>query len=388
MKHKFIKKIKSFSRRFKSLRKRTKVLIILLFIFLVCIFAVPFLGLKVVCPLISDSSKSEFIVNEKIDRPNISIEGYNRPEESTYLTFPEWHLVYIPEEYADWIKDKRPSEFPYFSSIGQFWKGYCNVYEITKEQYSFNIGNHFMLWVIGTSSTIEFGIKGIYENSIGRFTEWTSSYSKTEEDEFSYRFNKEYVNFLYDIPWYEFTFADKFSELWKETDIIGPNIIRKLERRGILSLELGIKTIYGGIIKLGTRLIYGKAPLEIYVSIGNASEDLFVKYPQIEKVDNLSEGEYIVKIPRYRKFTEIMPELSQEGIVFIDIAGNDEIFLTIIAPVDWYYALDKSESLFEMKLLTNQSLKRIGVKAEVNSLHNILIELKNQGIKIEHIYDY
>ncbi len=389
MKRKFIKKLKSFSRGFKRLRKRTKVLIILFFIFLLFLFVAPFFGLKVMCPFISDVSKSELVINEKIDRGDINIEGYNRPEESTYLTFTEWHLVYISEEYANWVKDERPSEFPYFSSIGQFWKGYCNVYEITKKQYRFNLGNHFMLWVIGTSSSIEFGVKGIYENSIGRFTEWTSSYTRTEEDEFAYRFNKEYVDFLYDVPWYEFSFAGKFGELWKETDIIGPNILRKLERRGILSLELGIKTIYGVIIKLGTRLLYETAPLEIYASVENTSEDLFIKYPELKKVIELEDSsKHIIKIPRYRMFTEIVPKLSRDGVNFIDIAGNDEIFFTIIAPVDRYYTLDKSESLFEMELLTNQNLKRIGVRAEVSSLHKILIELENQDIKIEHIYDY
>lgn len=388
MQNTLTKRLKSFSRKVKNLKRRTKILIILLFILLACLIIVPFLGLKVICPIINDVSKSELIIDEKIDRSSINIEDYNRPEESTYLTFPEWHLVYIPEEYANWIKDRRPSEFPYFSSIGQFWKGYCNVYEITKEKYPFNIGNHFMLGVIGTSSTIEFGVKGIYENSIGRFTEWTSSYTRTQEDEFAYKFNKEYVDFLYDVPWYEFSFATKFIELWKETDILGPNIIRKLERRGILSLELGIKTIYGGVIKLGTKLIYGTAPLKIYASVENASESLFIKHSEIEKVEKLSESSYIIKIPRYRKFTETVPKLSKEGVNFIDIAGNDEIFFTIIAPVDWRYALDKSESLFEMRLLTNQYLKRVGVKAEVKSLNDILIKLENQGIKIEHIYDY
>ncbi len=371
----------------KNLIKRTKIILILFIFFLLFLIIVPFFGLKIICPIISDVSVSNLKTKEKIGMGNLNIIGYERPEESTYLTFPEWHLVYIPEEYANWIKDKRPSKFPYFSSIGQFWKGYCDVYEITKEQYGFNIGDHFMLWVIGTSSTVEFGIKGIYENSIGRFTEWTSNYEKTEEDQFAYRFNKEYADFLYDVPWYEFSFSSKFSELWKENKILGPNIVRKLERREILSLELGVKTIYGGIIKLGTRLLYGKAPLEIYASVENISQEIFIKYPEIEDVTEF-DGKEIIKVPRYRKFTELLPKLSKEGVNFIDIAGNDEIFLTIITPKDWNYDLEEGEQLFEMEILTNNKIKRIGVRMPVKSLHEVLPKLEEHEIKIEHIYDY
>lgn len=52
------------------------------------------------------------------------IKGYKRDESQTYLTLPEWYLVYSPAEYAQYLKDKPPSGFPYFGSIRQFW-GYC-----------------------------------------------------------------------------------------------------------------------------------------------------------------------------------------------------------------------------------------------------------------------
>ena len=337
---------------FKSFKKRTKVIIVFILVLFIGIMIIPLLGLKAVCPLINTASTDHLTLNENSYK-NIGISDYNRPEESTYLTFPEWHLVYIPEEYANWLESERPSKFPYFSSMLQFWQGYCNVYEITDKQYGFNMGNHFMIWVIGTSSTLEYGIKGIYENTIGRFTEWTSKYEKTEEDKFAYEFNKEYADFLYDLPWYEFSFADKFVELWKENHLFEHNIIRKWERRGILSMELIIKTIYGGVIKIGTRIVYGKAPLEIYASVENLSSEMLAHYPEIEQISE-NNSEKIIKIPRYGKFTELLPKLSKEGVNFIDIAGNDEIFLTIIAPVNWNYNLEEGESLFEMKILDLQ----------------------------------
>ena len=35
-----------------------------------------------------------------------------RGVEQTYLTFPEWFLVFSPDEYAAFTKDHPPSEFP------------------------------------------------------------------------------------------------------------------------------------------------------------------------------------------------------------------------------------------------------------------------------------
>ena len=66
-----------------------------------------------------------------------------------------------------------------------------------------------MLWVIGTSFTVENAVKGLYENTVGRITEWISSGEQTDEDLFAYQMNKDYVAFIYDYPWYEFSFTKK-----------------------------------------------------------------------------------------------------------------------------------------------------------------------------------
>ena len=40
------------------------------------------------------------------------IPAYQRPEESTYLTYPEWAIVYAAREYAGFVKDHRRAAFP------------------------------------------------------------------------------------------------------------------------------------------------------------------------------------------------------------------------------------------------------------------------------------
>ncbi len=84
------------------------------------------------------------------------VESYVRSEETTYLTYPEWYLVFNPQEYAEFLAKDLPSRFPYFKSIEQFWSGYCEVYGITKNNYEFNADNHIVATVIGASFSVEY----------------------------------------------------------------------------------------------------------------------------------------------------------------------------------------------------------------------------------------
>ena len=40
------------------------------------------------------------------------IPDYYRPESKTYLTLPEWYIVYSTDEYADFIAENSSSDFP------------------------------------------------------------------------------------------------------------------------------------------------------------------------------------------------------------------------------------------------------------------------------------
>ncbi len=53
-----------------------------------------------------------------------ALKDYTRNEDQTFLTLPEWYIVFSSEEYANFLKYNLPSDFPYFSSIIQFWKIY------------------------------------------------------------------------------------------------------------------------------------------------------------------------------------------------------------------------------------------------------------------------
>ncbi len=315
------------------------------------------------------------------------IDGYQRPEEGTYLTFPEWYLVFNPQEYAEFIKTNPPSEFPYFASIGQFWNGYCQVYSMTKNNYDFNVGNHLMIGVIGTSFTVEYAMKGIYENTFGRLTEWISADKKTAEDEYEAKVAKEYGDFIPNKPFYEFTYGDKLVGMWGKTNLWDENMLRKWERKLSFSFEYGVKAIYGWLIGLGTHAVYGVADEVVYAIVERATEDVF-QDSRVKKVKDLGEGSYVITLPHYQGFTDVAPLLAKQNVEFKDIAGNNEILISVIKPNLELDELKGVNYSFEMNILTKPGFKRLVFQARVEDLSAILQQIGSAGYILEHLYDY
>ncbi len=84
-----------------------------------------------------------------------------------------------------------------------------------------------MLAVIGSSFSFEYAIKGAYEKTMGRLTEWLSSHEPVEEDRYASLVAKEYADFVHIRPFYEFSFWKRFKGLWTQTSLWGPHAARK-----------------------------------------------------------------------------------------------------------------------------------------------------------------
>lgn len=130
-----------------------------------------------------------------------------RGVEQTFLTFPEWYLVHSPAEYAVYTTQHPAHEFPFITHIQQLWSSYAAV---TREQiqakYPANLGYHLMIGVIATSTTIEYGLRWAYENTLGRMSWATTSHGLTAEDRYAAQVAQDYVDFIRQQPWYLYDF--------------------------------------------------------------------------------------------------------------------------------------------------------------------------------------
>jgi hypothetical protein len=329
-------------------------------------------------PAVSTNAEARALVD--------AIPGYRRSEEQTYLTLPEWFIVYSADEYGAFVRDRPPSAFPYFGSILQFWRTYCDVYGATRGRYPLNLGYHVATAVIGTSYTLEQALRGAYEHTVGWSTEWSSF--DTAEDALARDVARRYGEFVHSVPFYEFRYWTHLARLWTETPWIGPHLVRKLERRAFLTVEYAIEGGYGWLIRKATAAAYGTEDATIRLWVAELPRTLVETDSRIRIVREIDGGSRVIEIPRYEPFREILVRFAHEGVRVIEIAGSDEILVTAIAPRGGETDVEPGQSLFRMPILTRPDRERLAVRVPVATLHVVLPKLERPDVAIEHVYDY
>lgn len=348
------------------------------------VLSIIILMMLLICNISAQNSKLpiiKFIDTNKYVTSYIP-ESDTRSLDQTILTFPEWYLVYSPEEMAELSKSQTLDRFPFYNSIWQYWDSYLTVSEYARQINSSNWGYHVMLLVIGTSTTIEYFLRGIYENSVGRFTFYLAG--RSEEDDYAANVSSQYATFINYYPWYEFNFWHSLVGLW-HLPLSGENFIRKIERRYILTTDYLAKFLYAKIIGLLTHSAFGVAKLNTIVIINKSPKNLkdIPQYKQLKTIGN----DFMVELPRYDLFKSYALDLAKQDIDFVDIAGNRGFIAVSIISKE-FQETDDCQILFKQEIYTKPGYERVFVITPVRQLSNFLRRSINQQFTIEHIYDY
>ena len=306
---------------------------------------------------------------------------HRRGPEQTFLTYPEWFLVHSPAEYAEYVRDHTPTQFPFIGHTFQFWQGYAAVTRATRS-YPFNFGYHVMVMVIGTSTSVEYVIRAAYETLIGRLSELTAPRRLSEEDRYAAMVAQAYVDFIRDQPWYEYDFMKQLVGLWTKTSFFGPDFVRKWERKYALTTEYLIKGGYAWLIKKATKAAY-EEPLPVTaIVIDRLPAGIEKDLPELKVITPT-----LVLVPRYDKFMYYAAALATKEVNFREIAGNGEkalIVVSALVPAAW----QSQGILFEQPVLTRPRTKRVVLAVPVASLAPLLKRLTADGARLEHVYDY
>ncbi len=89
----------------------------------------------------------------------------------------------------------------------------------------------------------------------------------------------------------------------------------------------------------------------------------------------------MVEIPRYQEFTSAALGLIHAGVQFRQIASNELIVISAIAPSGWTNSIPNVQLLLAQPLLTDPGNTRIVLLCRVPELHNILPMLEHQGLR-------
>ncbi|MBS2034266.1 hypothetical protein JST97_04730 [bacterium] len=288
-------------------------------------------------------------------------ETQRRLPSNTYLTYPEWFLVFSPREYTRYVKEHTPTDFPFLGHLAQFWGGYA-VANRQAQAYGFNFDYHLMDWTIGASTTAEFLIKAAYEGTVGRVSDALAFGQLTDEDRFSARMSADYSKLLDTKAFYDYPYFEEFLGLWR-LPVFGSGFLRKWERRYILSTEYLFKSGYCYLMWKAARASYEP------------------EVPQTVVVDSAGQSH---SLPRYQAFQGEALKLARSGVQFQEIAGNRQgIMVCYQAPAGPPLIPEASALLFTQPLLTQAQRQRVVLRVPISQLHRVI-----QEIPVEHVFDF
>ena len=112
----------------------------------------------------------------------------------------------------------------------------------------------------------------------------------------------------------------------------------------------------------------------------------------VKVVSQLDSSHVLLSAPRYDAFRDQMLGLasSHAPLRIHEIAGNNDILLTGVAPEPWQSNDVRAQVLYTLPLPTDPTRKRVAMRVRVPDLLAVLAgpELGPGRLVVDHIYDY
>lgn len=309
--------------------------------------------------------------------------GYQRAEGDSYLSYPEWYIVHAYADLAGVTRQSSKSQYDYASSIATFWRSMCRATAAARAVGPVTADQRITDYIIGLSFTLEMGIQGLYERTVGAATAFARGEQKTPEDAFNQRFLDDYAAFLQQTPWYRYPFSAELLRFWRETPWSFQAPIRSAERRFALSLEYGAKALYA--VAIGALAGVSPADLTIMTVVhGPQATDI----PDVTAVRELADGGLLVRTPRYQAYTKIFEAWAKNGTSVDEIAGNRRILVTVIAREGVTVEAPGITPIFTIPIQSRPGYERTGYDVETRAITQAIGAAERQGATFEHAYDY
>ena len=129
--------------------------------------------------------------------------GYRRAEGDSYLTFPEWYIVYAYDDLAAVTRLSSESAFDYTGSVAGFWRSLCGATKAAGRVGPASADQRVTDDIIGVSFSAEMRSIGAWERSLGALTAWSRGPQRTPEDEFALAHRRRLRAFPRQTPWYD-----------------------------------------------------------------------------------------------------------------------------------------------------------------------------------------
>ena len=303
-----------------------------------------------------------------------------RAEARTWLTYPEWHIVHSADSLGRYLNGGgRPSGYDYRGDVAGFWRSYCAVNRVADPADAG--AAKLMLYTIGLSFSIEMGVKAAWEGTIGRLAELASGWTSAN-DRYAAGVQQRYGAFMHETPWYAFPFGQALAGLWR-TRASG-EYLRHWERRVALSAEYGVKAVYATAIGAASGATLGRDQLTLRFVARDAPARIAAIDARLKPVARRG-ALTVVEAPRYAQFSDLLARMASRRVALVEIAGNDDIFLTALLPPR---AATPPGALIDMPLGDRPGWRRVGFTVKVPRLLPTMTAIARAGGSVEHVHDY
>lgn len=301
---------------------------------------------------------------------------HHRSESRTLLTYPEWHIVHAYDDYAEVIRTGDPHEFDFLRSITGFWSSLCSLSETSASHGGFDAGTRQMVYVIGVSFTAEFALKAAYEETVGRLFATIRGENRAALDDLSAIQARSYATFLQQVPWYRWDFAADADALQAAVT----SDLRDRERAFALGVENRTKATYAEVIAAAVANV-GFDALTLRMIVTDVDASRLEALPGVSIIAEHAEG-LEVETPRYRELTGLLADMAAMGAGFVEIAGNDDIMLTVLSD-----SPAAGGALYSFPRQGYGDYRHL-LMVPVTVLDETLRDLAQNGLRLEHIHDY
>lgn len=326
---------------------------------------------------------------------------YNRPQIQTYLTAPEWQNVRAAQRYATFVENEPACQYPYFSEIGGFWRVYGRSWQAAQKQNSFsdvalseyNLMNLF----VGTTMTVEYGIKGLIAAPFALIDRALSRKKGTSDkipsDKERLRSLKEYGNYIENTPFYKYPYFKDIGSYWrvyfKQNKSLRSRVKGLFVGTGV-TVEYTLK----GLVSAPMSYLYGSETMK-------EAETTHLIIRDQENVIKMLDSSIVVletypdhhlkhiEIPRYMRFTEIMLKIARESCInCVNIAGQDKIQMDVKSPKGTIPPYAGVQAIYEIPVPTDAAYTYMALEVDVGQLCEVIRRLEKDNIEVFFIHDY
>ncbi|MEM6461751.1 MAG: hypothetical protein AAF724_07545 [Pseudomonadota bacterium] len=345
---------------------------LLIAIFLVAVvLAIPVVYVEAACVQPPQEDSYEPIVANPVSE---------RSEADTYLSYPQWHIVHAHEGIANVLKDGDAHDFDYADSVVGFWKSFCDLNSVASQNGAEDIRQRLPIHARGAGFTLEMMLRAGYEETLGRLFAIGRGDEKAPQDRKAAEIAADYARSL-QSPGHSYDFDDAVDVLWDEP-LTHP--LRGWERRIVLGGALKAKAAYMGLIN-GTDGASARVGSPTRSVITGVSAD---RLSQIEDVAVVEKHAHysVIETRQLKTFNEAFLAVAGEGGRVLEIAGNDDIMVSVIGPMP-----DPATSIAGHEIITLVNRdgfdgKRALLKVKITELASLAAQLKSSAMQLERIY--